>query len=190
MWNLKPLNLFVFFFTLACEKVFNKTHSIENRCYRSGKYTVCRRIRASFIPETLHAGTVKGLTVQSNPKLGNQKSFYSHQQSCFKTTHHQQTRPLKVKSLTHNHNIEHSADCWAAISGIAEVLPCVVQNTSFLKSQYLPIIACVTIICVWAAWNETPMLIILVPLRQKAKSASAAAARVAVIFYLVTLCFN
>ena len=31
-------------------------------CYRTGKYTVCRRVRASFSPEIVHAGTVKGLT--------------------------------------------------------------------------------------------------------------------------------
>ena len=30
-------------------------------CHRTGKYTVCRRARASFSPEVLHAGTVKGL---------------------------------------------------------------------------------------------------------------------------------
>ena len=29
-------------------------------CYRTGKYTVCRRVRVSFSPEILHAGTVKG----------------------------------------------------------------------------------------------------------------------------------
>ena len=30
-------------------------------CYRTGKYTVCRRVRASFSPEILQAGEVKGL---------------------------------------------------------------------------------------------------------------------------------
>ena len=30
-------------------------------CYRTGKYTVCRRIRASFSPKVSHAGAVKGL---------------------------------------------------------------------------------------------------------------------------------
>ena len=38
-----------------------ETHRIESRCYRTGKYTVCRRVRASFIPEVLRAGAVKGL---------------------------------------------------------------------------------------------------------------------------------
>ena len=30
--NLKPLNLCVIFFTLACERIFIKTHRIESRC--------------------------------------------------------------------------------------------------------------------------------------------------------------
>ena len=38
-----------------------ETHSNQNRCYRTGKYTVCRRVRASFSPEILQAGAVKGL---------------------------------------------------------------------------------------------------------------------------------
>ena len=46
-----PLSLFVFFFELACERIFNKTHSVERNCYRTGIYTVCRRLRASFSPE-------------------------------------------------------------------------------------------------------------------------------------------
>ena len=36
-------------------------HSIENRCYGTGKYTVCRRVRAAFSQEVLQAGAVKGL---------------------------------------------------------------------------------------------------------------------------------
>ena len=32
MWNLKPLGLFAFFFALACERIFIKTHNIESRC--------------------------------------------------------------------------------------------------------------------------------------------------------------
>ena len=61
MRNLKPFSFFVFFFGLACERIFTKTQSIENRCYRTKKYTVWRRARASFSPEILHAGAVKGL---------------------------------------------------------------------------------------------------------------------------------
>ena len=30
-------------------------------CYKTGKYTVCRRVRAFFSPEILQAGAVKGL---------------------------------------------------------------------------------------------------------------------------------
>ena len=59
--NLKPLSLFVFFFAQACKRIFSKTHSIESRCYRTGKYTVCRRVLSSLSPEILQAGTVKGL---------------------------------------------------------------------------------------------------------------------------------
>ena len=33
----------------------------EDRCYRTGKYTACRRVRASFSPEIVQAGAVKGL---------------------------------------------------------------------------------------------------------------------------------
>jgi len=30
-------------------------------CYRTGKYAVCKRVRASFSPEIVRAGAVKGL---------------------------------------------------------------------------------------------------------------------------------
>ena len=30
-------------------------------CYRTEEYTVCKRVRASFSPEILQAGAVKGL---------------------------------------------------------------------------------------------------------------------------------
>ena len=56
------MSIFVFFFALACERIFIKTHSIKkSMCYRTGKYTVRRRFHASFIPEILQAGAVKGL---------------------------------------------------------------------------------------------------------------------------------
>ena len=63
MWNFKPLNLFVFFFALTGEKHSIKTRSIENRCYRTGKYSVCRHICASFSLEFLRTGAVKGLRI-------------------------------------------------------------------------------------------------------------------------------
>ena len=43
-----------------------KIHSIGSRCYRIGKYTVCRRVRPSFSPEILQAGAVKGLKAGRN----------------------------------------------------------------------------------------------------------------------------
>ena len=56
----------VFFFALACERIFFEAHNIESRCYTTGKYTVCRRVHASFSPEILQAGAVKGLMVSSS----------------------------------------------------------------------------------------------------------------------------
>ena len=60
---MKPLTVSVFFFALAFEWVFIETHSIESGGYRSGKYAVRRCVRASFSPEILQAGAVKGLTI-------------------------------------------------------------------------------------------------------------------------------
>ena len=39
-----------------------KTQNTESRCYRTGKHTVCRRVRASLSPDVLQAVVVKGLT--------------------------------------------------------------------------------------------------------------------------------
>ena len=62
IWTFKP------FFALACQLVFIKTHIIESRCvYRTEKYTVCRRVRASFSPEILQAGAVKGWKCATSP---------------------------------------------------------------------------------------------------------------------------
>ena len=66
----QPFCLFfflLFFFSpaLACQKTLITAHIIESRCYRTSKYTVCRHVLASFSPEILQAGTVKGLI---NPK--------------------------------------------------------------------------------------------------------------------------
>jgi len=38
-----------------------ETHRIESRCHRSGKYTVCRLVRAAFSPEIVQVGAVEGL---------------------------------------------------------------------------------------------------------------------------------
>ena len=43
-------------------RIIMKTQNIESRCYRTGKYTVCRRFLAFFSPEILQAVAVKGLT--------------------------------------------------------------------------------------------------------------------------------
>ena len=42
-----------------------KMQNIESRCYRTGKYTVCRRFRAFFSREILQAVAVKGLSATS-----------------------------------------------------------------------------------------------------------------------------
>ena len=38
-----------------------KTPTIDSRCYRTGKYTVCRRVRTSFSPENVQAGGSEGV---------------------------------------------------------------------------------------------------------------------------------
>ena len=55
--------LFVFLFAQVCERISIKPHSTESGCYRTGKYTVCRHVHASFSPEMLQAGAVKRLIV-------------------------------------------------------------------------------------------------------------------------------
>ena len=60
--NLKPLSLFVFFFALALERIFIKTHHTESTCVTGPESILfLRRVRASFSPEMLQAGAVKGL---------------------------------------------------------------------------------------------------------------------------------
>ena len=57
---MKPLMLLSYFSQL-CERIFIETHSTESRCYRSEKYSACRRVRAFFSPDILQTGAVKGL---------------------------------------------------------------------------------------------------------------------------------
>ena len=55
---------FFFFFALACERIFIKVFvkfHWKQICYRTGKYSVCRSVPASFSSEILHAWAVKGL---------------------------------------------------------------------------------------------------------------------------------
>ena len=60
--NLKPLRIFDFFFRMARERIVIKTHSIESRhVIGPEKYTVSRRVHASFSLVILQAGAVMGL---------------------------------------------------------------------------------------------------------------------------------
>ena len=65
MRNLKPLSLCVFFFALACERIFIKMHSIESRCVQDRKTIVyCLHARPCIFhwaPEILPARALKGL---------------------------------------------------------------------------------------------------------------------------------
>ena len=82
VWNLKPLSHFVSFFALACEKTFITAHSIERRCYRTGKYTVCRHVPASFSLDILQARAVKGLKWFWRDSFEEEGAF-SFQHLCF-----------------------------------------------------------------------------------------------------------
>ena len=64
MLNLRPLS--ISFFLFVCTGMWKdviKTYSIESRSYRTVKYTVYRHVCASFSPDILQVGTVKGLSV-------------------------------------------------------------------------------------------------------------------------------
>ena len=53
---------FVFFFALACARIFIKTHRTEKKfVIKQENILFLRRVRASFSPEILHDGAVKGL---------------------------------------------------------------------------------------------------------------------------------
>ena len=57
-------------------------------CYKTRKYTVCRRICASFSPEILQAGAVKGLLPRSYFKTLGQEiifTWHSETQASFET---------------------------------------------------------------------------------------------------------
>ena len=62
----ETLNRFCLLFRTGMWKDYPKTHSIESWCYRTRKYTVCRRDHASFTSfslEIFQAGAVKGLII-------------------------------------------------------------------------------------------------------------------------------
>jgi len=96
MRNLKPLNLSVFFF--ACERTLIKTYSIESRCYRTGKYTVCRRVRTSFGQEILQAGAMKGLADIQRPVKREDNIKVKHELS----VHKYNPEPLLVTHRFHH----------------------------------------------------------------------------------------
>ena len=80
---------------LACEKIFIKTHSTESRCYRTGNYTVYRHVPASFRPEIVQAGAVKGFclvhyTLPNNfsPNQGSSNHSLPKQLSTFLQSSH------------------------------------------------------------------------------------------------------
>ena len=60
---------FAFFFAPACERIFIKTKNVENRCYRTGTFTVSRRVPESFSPDFFFTGWgsegVNSIVVQS-----------------------------------------------------------------------------------------------------------------------------
>ena len=56
------LSLFAFFFSLALERIFIKTHPTENSCVTGPENVLfLKQVRASFSPEMLLAGAVKEL---------------------------------------------------------------------------------------------------------------------------------
>ena len=61
MRNLTPSAFFLLFFALACEGIFIKMQTLKYIYYRTGIYTVCRLVLASFSPEIVEAAAVKGL---------------------------------------------------------------------------------------------------------------------------------
>ena len=77
----KPF-FFLLFFSLALERFFIKTHRTESRCVIGPENVLfLRHVRASFSPEILLPGTVKGLIYIKN-KLKNKRlqdhlSFHS-----------------------------------------------------------------------------------------------------------------
>ena len=64
----KPVSLFVFFFALACKRIFFKTHIIESRCIIRLENIlfafvgVFVHLSASFSPEMIQAGAVNYVT--------------------------------------------------------------------------------------------------------------------------------
>ena len=62
MRNLKPLSRFVFFFALACKRIFIKTHGIESRCVIGAENILFAGASMHHSARILQAGAVKGLS--------------------------------------------------------------------------------------------------------------------------------
>ena len=75
--------------------------------YRTGKYTVCRCVRAFFSPEILQAGAVKGLKVQHITCLS--IIFHCPQQYCTKSLLLPVLVVLMVRHITYHINDFHSS---------------------------------------------------------------------------------
>ena len=71
MRNLKPLSLCVFFFALACQRIFIRTHNIQSRCVIGPENTARRCVHVSFSPEILQATAVKVLKNKTITTLNN-----------------------------------------------------------------------------------------------------------------------
>ena len=86
---------FCLFFAMALERIFIKTHSIRNRCYRTGRYTVFRRVCASFSLDIFFTGWgsewVKGK--RGLPHMNNKHKMDMYKQSqCFRVCNSRQAK--------------------------------------------------------------------------------------------------
>jgi len=76
MMSFENLGLFVFFFALACERIFIKMHGTESKfVIRPETILFLRCVRASFTLEIFQAVALKGLiekglTIYSSPICG------------------------------------------------------------------------------------------------------------------------
>ena len=59
--NVKPLSLVVFFFALACERIFINTHSTERSCVTGPENMLFTGACVHLSARKLHDGAVKGL---------------------------------------------------------------------------------------------------------------------------------
>ena len=99
MQSLKPLIVSVVFFPPACKRISIGTHSFEGRrAIGAEKYTVCRRVRASFSPEILQAGTVKGLITERSPEKKRRRTKRSKEKKRKKRKREKEEKEEEKKS--------------------------------------------------------------------------------------------